>query len=329
MTYNSTRISEIEQVNVREKWPSESFDFTPWLAENLHLLGNQIGMKLEHVQTEKPVGQRSLDILAKQVDSGAMVAIENQLEWSNNDHLVRLLIYAAGCKAKVVILVAPEFQYEHANTLDWLNQSSKEGVSFYGVKVEVVRKVGKSDLEPRFRKVVYPGGWNQDETAKPDAVEPHILKHQQFFQPLIDELLRRNFADRGVQLWDYASRLFPFRFDKHSGYAVNFHGNSAWVYVHIRTWDSVERNNRIFDEFLDQRDEIERVVGWNLELRWSRQDKQYFSSIGVKRKGTIDDPPEKLAETRAWMFELLPKFKEIFDTRAEEIFSRLSAEGNG
>ena len=46
-----------------------------------------------------------------------------------------------------------------------------------------------------------------------------------------------------------------------------------------------------------------------------------FSSISVRRDGSIDDPPEKLEETRVWMLGLLPKFKEIFDQRVAEILS--------
>ena len=58
-------------------------------------------MNLEFVKQEKLIGSLFLDILAKGVDTGALVAIENQLEWSDVDHLGRLLIYAAGCDARV------------------------------------------------------------------------------------------------------------------------------------------------------------------------------------------------------------------------------------
>ena len=47
-----------------------------------------------------------------------------------------------------MILVAPEFVYEHANTLHWLNQCSKDELSFYGVKVEVVMKPDDSKPLP-------------------------------------------------------------------------------------------------------------------------------------------------------------------------------------
>ena len=53
-------------------------------------------MKLDFVQQEKSIGPLSLDILAREVDTGVMVAIENQLEWTNTVHLGQLLTYATG-----------------------------------------------------------------------------------------------------------------------------------------------------------------------------------------------------------------------------------------
>ena len=65
------------------------------------------------------------------------------------------------------------------------------------------------------------------------------------------------------------------------------------------------------------------------DWRWNRFDREAFSSINIRRDGSIDDPPEKLEETRAWMLEMLPKFKEIFDPRLERILRDMPAEGGG
>ena len=318
----------LERVDIRDVWPNEGLDFTPWLAKNLHLLGDAIGMKLELVQREKIVGSMFLDILAKDLDTGRLVAIENLYGWTDIDHLGRLFIYAAGCNAPVLILIAEEFAYEHAQTLHQMNEWSKEGVGFYGVKVEAFRKTAEAPAEARFRKVVYPGCWDKEATLPLNQTPPHIQKYHDFYKPLVGELLRRDFADKAVQLWSYRGRRFPLQFDKDSdsGYAAYFSENFVWVYLHIRTWGSVERNNRIFDELLAQRDEIERTMGSALEWRWGREDSQTFSSISVMREGTIDDPPEKLDEIRAWMMDLLPKFKEVFDPRMAEILERLPSE---
>ena len=72
-------LGTIERVDIREIWPNEAADFTPWLAENLATLGKALGLDLELQTQEAPVGGFSLDILARDVRSGRPVVIENQL----------------------------------------------------------------------------------------------------------------------------------------------------------------------------------------------------------------------------------------------------------
>ena len=311
----------VEQLDVRTKWGHEALDFTRWLAGNLDLLGAELDMKLELVQREKPVGPLSLDILATETDTDTMVAIENQLEWTDNGHLGQLITYAAGCDAHVAIWVAPEFRYEYAQALRRLNEWTRDGIRFYGVKVEVIRRSGNSCPEARFRKVVFPGGWNKDITQEPGAtMSPRAQQHYDFFQPLIATLISSDFADKAIQYFDHTGRIFASRINPAIGYAASFYGDSAWVTLNIRMEDN-ELTKHVFDTLQVDRERIERSVdaGLDPDWRWLRADRYYFSTINVRRVGSIDDPPEKLEETRAWMMDLLPKFKEVFDRRLDDI----------
>ena len=314
-----------EHVDVRSKWRDEARNFTPWLAENLDLLSKAIGLNLELVQEEAATGPFSCDILARDTDSGVNVAIENQLEWSDHSHFGQMLTYTAGHNAEVGVWVAPYFRYEHAATLHWLNKSTREGLSFYGVMVELVQS-GDSEPEPRLRTVVSPEGWNQDITQPQGAyASPRNQQFQAFFQPLIDHLVWTGFADRSTQHFGPGGRFFPSRLSEAStGYAVSLDGeNDAWVTLHIRTED-IELTNRIFDELIKDKEGIESsITPLSQEWYWNRYDNYYFSSINVRRDGSIDDPPEKLEETRAWMLDMLPKFKEIFEPRLPKILRKL------
>ena len=308
-----------ETVNAREMWAYEDKDFTPWLSKNLDQLGEVLNMKLELVQPEAPVGPYSLDILAKEADTGVMVAIENQLEETDLIHLGQLLTYATGCGGHVAIWVATEFGYEHAQALHRLNEWTSERIRFYGVKVEVVKKGADECLEPRFRKVVYPGGWNKDITLASGEMSPTSRRYHDFFQPLISELLKEDFADKAIQYYDHTGRFFPSSFDKDTGYVVSFWKGGAWLSLHVRTWDSIERNNRIFDELEKAKPEIDE--SFDAEWVWHRFEPNSFFTINIRRDGSIDDPPEKLEETRAWMLDQLPKLKEVLDPHLEGVLS--------
>ena len=186
-----------EQLDVHTIWQHEALDFTPWLAENLHMLGDAIGLKLEFVQREVPVGPYFLDIKAKAADGGAIVAIENQLEVTDLHHLGQLLTYATGCEAHIAIWVAPAFGYEHAQALHRLNEWTKDSIRFYGVKVEVIKQAG-GDPSPRFRKVVWPGGWCKEATISSQERWPRSkLRYREFFQPLVAEAAWRGLCRKG------------------------------------------------------------------------------------------------------------------------------------
>ena len=312
----------IEQLNVRTLWKHEALNFTPWLAENLHLLGDALGMKLEPVQTEVPVGPYYLDILARDVGDGVLVAIENQLEETDLSHLGQLLTYATGCGAHAAIWVAPEFGYEHAQALHRLNEWTNERIRFFGVKVEVIKNAGCAPT-PRFRKVVYPGGWNKEVTLRSGEMPPTRRQHHEFFQPLVTKLLAEGFADKAVNYFDHTGRIFPSRLNPDIGYSVSFFGdNSAWVTLHIQMEDN-ELTKHLFDKLKVDREQIERSVdaGPDPEWQWLRYDNYTFSTVSLRRDGFIHDPHKKLEETRAWMLDLLPKLKEAFDPRLTEVLA--------
>ena len=180
----------------------EALDFTPWLAkqENLDLLGAELGLRLECAQTEVQVGSMYLDILAKECDTGALVAIENQLEETDLGHLGQLLTYATGLDARVAIWVATDFYHEYAQALHKLNQWTADDVRFYGVKVEVVRRPGGKP-EARFRTVVYARESGRGTALwRRTAKSARAQQHDDFFRPLIDKLdpgeLRRQVLGR-------------------------------------------------------------------------------------------------------------------------------------
>ena len=93
---------ELIDVDLREAWPHEANDFTPWLAENLHRLFQVIDVDLELEGTEVSVEGFSADILARIPSDGSMVVIENQLENTDHTHLGQVLTYLAGLEAQTV-----------------------------------------------------------------------------------------------------------------------------------------------------------------------------------------------------------------------------------
>ena len=87
MTIKKHLSTLIELTDLREVWPHEALDFTPWLAENIELLSNAIGIDIAVKEIEDPVGSFNVDIYGYEIGTDKPIIIENQLENKNHDHL--------------------------------------------------------------------------------------------------------------------------------------------------------------------------------------------------------------------------------------------------
>lgn len=150
----------LEDVSPRQAWPHEATSFTPWLAENLDRLGREIGLELQLEGQEVRVGPFSADILAINPRDGSRVLIENQLEEGDHRHLGQILTYLTGLDAKTIIWIAPRFRDEHLSAVRWLNENTTEGISFFAVRLRVVR-IGDSPFAPLFEVIERPNDWDR------------------------------------------------------------------------------------------------------------------------------------------------------------------------
>lgn len=155
-----TKIGKLIELPARDAWKHEAHNFTPWLSDNLDLLGDAIGLKLEPEGTEVPVGSFSADILAKDILCGRSVLIENQLESTDHNHLGQILTYLTGLEAEVVIWIATNFREEHLSAINWLNEHTKDKFSFFAIKLRVI-KINDSIPAPIFDVLARPNEWER------------------------------------------------------------------------------------------------------------------------------------------------------------------------
>ena len=155
-------LDKLKKVDLRDVWPHEAFDLTKWLSEepNLTMLSSAVGIELELIETESSVGSFNVDIYAQEAGTGRKVIIENQLEDTNHDHLGKVITYAAGKGAEVVIWVVARARDEHRQAIEWLNQHTDSNFGFFLVEIELW-SIGNSLPAPRFNVVEQPNEWTK------------------------------------------------------------------------------------------------------------------------------------------------------------------------
>ena len=157
----ATSLGKLRQIDLQEFWGGEAGGLSAWLAQKeiLHMLGEAIGIGLEPVSgDEMPMALLKGGVLAKQTKNEAYVIIQGQLEATTHDDLGKLVTYAAGLNASAVVWVASKIPEEHRKALDWLNEVSRDEVSFYGTELELWR-IDDSAPAPKFSLVCQPNFW--------------------------------------------------------------------------------------------------------------------------------------------------------------------------
>ena len=314
------KLATIDKVDLREVWPKEAADFTPWLEENIAELGGALGMDLEVQAREAPVATNRLDLLASD-GSGRTVVIENQLGVTDHNHLGQLLTYMAGFDANVIVWIAKKFRDEHAEALSLLNRRTGEDTEFFGIEVELW-SIDKSRPAVNFNLVTAPNEWGKQTTSnRPAGTSERNERYRDFFQGLIDTLREEHHFTNARKAQPSNWYSFSAGHGKVKYGAVFAMGGKARIELYIDSVESRDWNKTLFDQLLERRTDIESELGE--ELEWERLDDGKASRISVVRQGSIEDNEDTLKVIQDWMVDRLSKFKEVFAARLAELTANL------
>lgn len=291
--------------DLRTIWKHEEKEFTPWLAQNISLLGESLGLDLEVISVEHGVGAFSLDILAKDTSNGNVVAIENQLEITDHTHLGQILTYASGVDAKTIVWISKEVREEHRKAIDWLNQITSEETEFFAVEIQLI-KVDDSHPALFFKIKASPNDWSKEQKKKISSAvgitgrEEH---YEKFFTAML-ELVHKELP--GITNSKKVSHDSWKSFSSGvSGYIYNlaFRSNNRFSCELYLDSGNKEKNKERFDVLYGHKEKIEEILG---ELSWERLDEKNACRIALYINCTNDQ------EMLAWGIQKLKSFREVF-----------------
>ncbi len=179
-------LETLKSVPPREIWKNEAQDFTPWLAANIDLLFEEIGVTAENVKTEERAGRFIVDITAEDSQTEKNIIIENQLGQTNHDHLGKLLTYASSFDASIIVWIVGDITDEHQRAIEWFNDHMDDEISFFLVRIEAY-KIGDSKPAPKFNAVVQPNSWSKiirRSTTSNTEITSTKLAHLRFWEGL-------------------------------------------------------------------------------------------------------------------------------------------------
>lgn len=301
-------IGKLKEVDIRELWKHEQYDFSEWLSkkENIENLNEILGLTLIDISKETYVGSYRCDLFAKDETTGIKVIIENQLEVSNHDHLGKIITYASGLDAKVVVWIVKEAREEHRSAIEWLNNNTNSNVNFFLIEIHAY-KIGESDPAPMFQVVEQPNDFikNNKSTNRDESMNKSQSQRIEFWNQFNNVVIERG---------------KPFNIRKATTdhwYNVAIGTSEAHIDITLVNKDSligvelyITDNKELFDKLYERKDEIEQELGFNLD--WRRLDNSKASRIVYHIKGLNFDDHSNYNELMNRIIDLAVLMRNVF-----------------
>lgn len=267
-------IGRLIEVDVRELWKHEQYDFSNWLAKdsNIEYLNEILGLTLIEVDKEINVGPYRCDIVATDETSGLKVIIENQLESTNHDHLGKIITYASGLDAKVIVWIVREAKEEHRAAIEWLNNYTSSEIDFFLIEIHAY-KIENSNPAPKFEVVEKPNDFvkrskNKDDGELNTSQTERLIFWTQFNEKILSKgkpfNLRKPTTDHwyDVAIGTSAAKIAVDLVNKENCIILE-------LYIHS--------DKELYDSLFEKKNEIERELDMNFE--WDRLDSKKASRI--------------------------------------------------
>ena len=271
-----TNIGKLKEVDVRNLWRHEQYDFSSWLAKenNIQYLNDILGLTLTDIDKEVFVGPYRCDIVAKDETTNNVVIIENQLESTNHDHLGKVITYAAGLNAKYIVWIVKEAKEEHRAAVEWLNNNSSNEINFFLIEIHAYQ-IGDSDPAPKFEVIEKPNDFvKKNKTNSRDgelnkSQSERLIFWEQFNQILIERGRPFNVRKATTDHWyDVAIG------SSIAHIAIDLVNREKRICVQLYINDDKE----LFDELLEEKDIIEDNLGFKMD-EWARLSEKKASRI--------------------------------------------------
>ncbi len=301
-------LGKIERItDLRTVWKHEARDFSKWLAkeENLKELSDTIEIDIDPEELESAVGSFSVDILATDQATGRKVIIENQLEDTNHDHLGKIITYASGKDAKVIIWIVKRARDEHRQAIEWLNQHTDEEIGFFLLEIELW-KIGNSAPAPKFNIIARPNDWAK--TVKSHQGLSEIKKVQLEFWKAFND-------------YAFAKTEFNSKFSKRKAQPQHWYDLSVGSSMYHISLTANTQKKRLgtsiyfsngkepFEKLKSHKVAIEAELG--MELDW-REGGKHCNMIALKT-GDITKNIADWNKFYDWYIEMIFKLKEILN----------------
>ena len=310
------KIGALKEVDIRDLWKHEQYDFSDWLAkdENIAYLNDILGLTLVDVNKEAYVGSYRCDLVAIDETDGTKVIIENQLEASNHDHLGKIITYASGLDAQVIVWIVKQAREEHRSAIEWLNNNTNKHVNFFLIELHAY-KIGDSDPAPKFEVVEQPNDFIKGSKNTPSGsneMNKSQVERLTFWNMLNDEIVAHgkpfNIRKATTDHWyDVAIG------NSNCHLSITLVNSESFIGLELY----IDNNKDLFDALYKYKDDIESET--DIIFDWQRLDDKKASRILYKMLGLNFDDHSNYHELMEESISKILVMRKVFKTYVTRI----------
>ena len=305
----SELLGRMEKIDdLRTIWKHETQDFSKWLSEeeNLEMLSDTVGINIVLDERESSVGSFYVDLYATEEGTGRKIIIENQLEYTNHEHLGKIITYASGKGADIIIWIVKHARDEHRQAIEWLNQHTDENISFFLIEIELW-KIGESLPAPKFNVVEQPNSFVENIKVEESLSETKKLQLK-FWQAFKDYAFSKQEFRRVCSL----RKAHP-----HHWFNLSVGNSSLNIELTVNTQKNrlsagiyIRDDKESFEKFNVYKEEIENEIGGKMEWRVANKDCRILISHdgNIKKESSWPKHFEWLCNKSLKLKEIIEKY---------------------
>ena len=266
-------------------------------------MSDTIGIDIVLEELESAVGGFNVDLYASEEGTGRKIIIENQLEDTNHDHLGKIITYASGKGAEVIVWIVKRARDEHRLAIEWLNQHTDSNIGIFLLEIELWQ-INDSPYAPKFNIVERPNAWAKSVKATEGVSDTKKLQ-MEFWQAFVDyAFANHNFSHLFKARKPQPQHWYDLSMGK-SAYHLCFTVNTQKKRIGTEIYISDDKET--FNKFKLLGNEIEKSLGEKLE--WIEASKA--CRILATKPGDIKKAQDTWAELFEWFMKIALKFREI------------------
>ncbi len=229
-----------------------------------------------------------------------------RFEATNPDHLGKLITYASGKKAEILIWLVKEARDEHRSAIEWLNSSLGDEIGVFLCEIKLY-KIGNSEPAVKFEIIERPNEWTK------------VMKKSESLTPA-EDLRLRYWTALNAYLQKDEAFLTKFRLRKPNAnhwtsWALGTSNCNLEAYLlkqrnELALSVYIRNNQDFFDYLYGYKDEIEQKA--NLSFEWLPMSGYKASQIMITNKDVDLGDELTWEEQFKWISETSVKIKKAF-----------------